>query len=255
MSPSPQPHACKIDNAWQLAQHERHEQNPAATPSERCRDAQGFDEAAAALAGAGAASGGSLAEVQVQRLIAWAQNSQRLIAEPEFERLPLVSDETGEHEVRFHEPDRRVWKKTWPGTFGMMPEWSPEGWKPAYATPLEYLERFILHNALFQDDVRLEGVVITAQPPALVGAVPGGCSMVISQRWLIAADDQNPHPIVSQISAYMQERGFKPLPDSFFGWFREDDGVIVLDAKPDNFVLTPDGILPFDLVLARGVGD
>lgn len=136
-----------------------------------------------------------------------------------------------------------------------VPEWLPEGWKPAYAAPLDYLERFILHNALFQDDVRLEGIIITDHPSQLVGAVPGGCSMVISQRWLIAADDQNPHPTAEQIVSFMQELGFEPLPDSFFGWFREDDGVIVLDAKPDNFVLTPDGIPPFDLVLARGMGD
>lgn len=238
-----------------MEQNKWHEQSPAATPPEGDFDAQGFGEAAAALAGASAASGGSLAEVQVRQLIAWANAAQRLITEPDFERLPLVSDETGEHEVRFHEPDRRVWKKTWSGTFGMMPTWSPEGWKPTYATPLEYLERFILHNALFQDDVRLEGVLVSDQPSQLVGAVPGGCSMVISQRWLIAADDQNPHPTSEQIVSFMQELGFESLPDSFFGWFREDDGVIVLDAKPDNFVLTADGILPFDLVLARGVED
>ena len=247
--------ARQIDNAPQVKQDRRHEQSTAATPSEGDFDAQGFGEAAAALAGASAASGGSLAEVQVQQLIAWAKAAQRLIAEPDFERLPLVSDETGEHEVRFHEQDRRLWKKTWPGTFGMMPAWSPEGWKPTCATPSDYLERFILHNALFQDDVRLEGVIISAHPSQLVGAVLGGCSIVISQRWLIAADDQSPHPTSEQIASFMQELGFKPLPDSFFGWFREDDGVIVLDAKPDNFILTPDGILPFDLILARGVGE
>ncbi|MDP1592040.1 MAG: helix-turn-helix domain-containing protein [Prosthecobacter sp.] len=100
-----------------MAHQKGHEQKPAATPSKGDFDAQGFGEAAAALAGAGAASGRGLAEVQVQRLIAWAKAAKRLIAETDFERLPLVSDETGEHEVRFHEPDRRVWKKTWPGTF------------------------------------------------------------------------------------------------------------------------------------------
>jgi hypothetical protein len=245
--------ASQIDNAPPVEHGKRHEQKPATTPSQGDFDAQGFGEAAAALIRAGAAPSGGLAEVQVRQLIAWATAAQRLITEPDFERLPLVCDETGEHEVRFHETSHRVWKKTWPGTFGVMPEWSLEGWKPAYATPLEYLERFILHNALFQDDVRLEGIIISAHPSQLVGAVPGGCSMVISQRWLIAADDQNPHPTSEQISSFMQELGFEPLPDSFFGWFREADGVIVLDAKPDNFVLTPAGILPFDLVLARGM--
>jgi hypothetical protein len=174
-----------------------------------------------------------------------------LIDEATFEAMPLVSDETGEHEVRFRETDRRVVKKTWPGTFGMQPEWSPQGWKPGSATPLEYLRRFMLHNSLFEDDVRLEGVIVSDKPSMLIGAVGGGCSIVISQRWLVAADSQNPHPTLDEIAAYMTERGFKALPNSFFGWFREADGVLLLDAKADNFVKTPDGILPFDLVLTR----
>ncbi|WP_395749683.1 hypothetical protein [Prosthecobacter sp.] len=152
----------------------QHEQSTAATPSKGDFDAQGFGQAAAAIARAGAASGGSIAEVQVQQLITWAKAAGRLIGEQDFERLPLVCDETGQHEVRFHEEDRRVWKKTWPGTFGMMPTWSPEGWTPTCATPLEYLERFILHNALFQDDVKLEGIIISAHPSRLAGALPGG---------------------------------------------------------------------------------
>jgi hypothetical protein len=165
--------------------------------------------------------------------------------------LPLVSDETGEHEVRFREDDRRVVKKTWPGTFGMMPEWSAKGWYPGFATPLDYLRRFTLHNFIFQDDVQLEGVIVSDKPVTLIGAVEGGCSLVISQRWLIAADAENPHPTLEEIATFMTELGFTPLPDSFFGWYREADGVLVLDAKPDNFVKTPDGILPFDLVLSR----
>lgn len=162
-----------------------------------------------------------------------------------------MSDETGEHEVRFREDDRRVVKKTWPGTFGMIPEWFPDGWRPGSASPLDYLQRFILHNQLFQDDVQLEGVILSDKPSTLIEAVEGGCSLVISQRWLVAADPENPHPSLEDIAAYMNERDFTGLPDSFFGWYRAADKVLVLDAKADNFVKTPDGILPFDIVLVR----
>jgi hypothetical protein len=133
----------------------------------------------------------------------------------------------------------------------MVPEWSPQGWRPGSATPLDYLRRFILHNYLFQDDVQLEGVIFSDKPSMLIGAVDGGCSLVISQRWLVATDPENPHPSLEEIAAFMGELGFTALPNSFFGWYRETDGVLVLDAKADNFVKTPDGILPFDLVLTR----
>jgi hypothetical protein len=236
--------------------HDSHHEDigPDSPPDSGCNE-EGFGEAAKALVGAGASPGGSLAEDQVQRLIRWAEEHDLLISESDFEALPLVCDETGEHEVRYRESDRRLIKKTWPGTFGMVPEWSRAGWRPAAATPLDYLDRFRIHNRLFQDDVNLEGIIISAKPVALVGVVPGGVSIVISQRWLVAADADNPLPSIEEVADFMTKLGFESLPDSFFGWFRESDGILVLDAKPDNFIKTPDGILPFDLVLFRCAND
>jgi hypothetical protein len=51
----------------------------------------------------------------------------------------------------------------------------------------------------------------------------------------------------------MESLGFTALPNAFFGWLREADGILISDAKPDNFILTPDGILPFDLLMVRCV--
>jgi hypothetical protein len=36
---------------------------------------------------------------------------------------------------------------------------------------------------------------------------------------------------------------------------RETDGVLILDAKHDNFILTTDGILPFDLLMVQCLYD
>ena len=226
-----------------------HEQDNTSAASEGDCHPTCFGEAAEAVAGASAGPGRSLAEAQVQRLIEWAQARQRLIPEAEFEALPLVSDETGEHEVRFRECDRRVPKRTWTGTFGMVPAWQDGRWKPAVATTLEYFRRFELHNRLFQDDVRLEGIIISSRTGTLVEATPGGASIVISQRWLVAADPDNPHPVEDEIAAFMAELGFEAIPDSFFGWFSEKDALVLLDAKPDNLVKTSEGILPFDLLM------
>jgi hypothetical protein len=161
----------------------------------------------------------------------------------------LVSDETSEHEVRFRPSDQRVVKRTWNGTFGMTPLRTADGWIPAMATPLQYLQRFAALSQLFDDDLRFEGIILSAKESQLVDAVPGGCSMVISQQWLIAADPDDPAPSLEEIAAYMAERGFEPIPDSFFGWIRGTDGLLILDAKPDNFVKTAAGILPFDLMI------
>jgi hypothetical protein len=240
-----------VDNGSRMEDSPQHEQITTPTSSESDRDEESFGQAAEALAGAGLGAGGSLAEVQVQRLIEWAKVSQRLIAEADFEALPLVCDETGEHEVRFRDSDRRVIKRTWTGTFGMVPAWKDGCWKPGGATPLDYIRRFVMHNALFQDDVRLEGIIISDKPSLLIGAIPGGVSMVISQRWLIAADPESPHPTEEEIRVFMNELGFEAIPGSFFGWFNETTTVLLLDAKPDNLIKTSEGILPFDVLLMR----
>jgi hypothetical protein len=106
-----------------------------------------------------------------------------------------------------------------------------------------------MHNQLFQDDVRLEGIIVSDQPSMLIGAVPGGASIVVSQRWLVAVDPDQPHPIESEITAFMNELGFEHIPDAFFGWFNEAESLVVLDAKPDNLIKTSAGILPFDFLM------
>ena len=44
----------------------------------------------------------------------------------------------------------------------------------------------------------------------------------------------------------MRGLGFRKLRDSFTGWARHD-GIVVMDAKSDNFILTANGIVPIDL--------
>jgi hypothetical protein len=36
-------------------------------------------------------------------------------------------------------------------------------------------------------------------------------------------------------------------------WVRRCDGVAVVDARPDNFILSPVGVIPIDLQMARVV--
>lgn len=93
--------------------------------------------------------------------------------------------------------------------------------------------------------------MLSEGPSMIIGQPSGGISLVISQPWLEAANPAQPHPNEAAIAEYLQARGFTPIFDALFGWIQEDDSHVILDAKPDNFILTPVGILPIDLLIAE----
>ena len=185
------------------------------------------------------------------RLRKWAEAGGCLISELEWFQHQLVSAATAEHEVRYRAEDHRAWKKTWPGTFGFIPARSGSSWKPRAATPVEYLLRQRLQNDIFNDEVRMEGIMVSDGPSMIIGQPAAGISLVISQPWLDAADESRPHPDERDIAAYLKARGFTALFDALYGWIRESDGIVILDAKPDNFILTERGILPVDLLITE----
>lgn len=184
-------------------------------------------------------------------LRAWVEEKGRLIPTALWQSFHPVTDQTLEHEVRLRLEDRRAVKKTWPGTFGFVPTWDGTSWVPAPATPAEYLHRMHLQNTIFQDDIRLEGGMIHSGPSMLIGQPPDGFSLVISQPWLEAADNRRQFPSEEEIHHLLCGIGFLPLRNAFYGWRSGDKSLVILDAKPDNFIATPDGILPIDLLLAE----
>ena len=186
-----------------------------------------------------------------ERLRGWAEKTGHLIRDAEWALLKPVSAATAEHEVRYRAADHRAVKRTWPGTFGFIPGKSGGNWMPKPASPREYLQRQALQNEFFMDDIRLEGVMLSDGPSMIIGQAPGGISLVISQPWLDAANPSQPHPKETQIAEFMHTMGFFPLFGSLFGWMREDDSCVILDAKPDNFIFTAAGILPIDLLITE----
>ena len=93
--------------------------------------------------------------------------------------------------------------------------------------------------------------MVSDGPSMIIGQPAGGISLVISQPWLEAAEPTRPHPTEAEIAHYLQDRGFTPLFGALFGWMQDDGSRIILDAKPDNFILTPAGILPIDLLITE----
>jgi hypothetical protein len=225
-------------------------QNP--SPSRRPRGPQGLGETVACALGERADSGESIGGVAEEVFLKqWLRTNDSLFPDGEWGSLKPISSHTSEHEVRYRISDHRAIKRTWPGTFGNLPKMVGGHWQPSPATPREYLHRWALQNELFGDEVRLEGGMLSNGPSMILGQPPDGLSLVISQPWLDAVDKTTPHPDEFEISDLLKERGFEPIFRSLYGWRHRDEGIIVLDAKPDNFIKTNVGILPIDLLLAE----
>jgi hypothetical protein len=168
-----------------------------------------------------------------------------------LERNPLLSNDTSEHEVRIPFSGKRVIKKTLAGYYGQIPVWRDGKLERVVATPSEYLERQALQNEVFASDFRLEGINVSQKPSMIIGEPDGQPSFVVSQGFIEATTETHPIPSEKQIAEFLEQHGFASVPGSYFGWIRHSDGVAVVDAKPDNFILSPEGIVPIDLQMAR----
>jgi hypothetical protein len=200
------------------------------------------EEAAAHIAGntdAVQSVDGSPKEIDRQSglLVGWAY----------FESLNIIGDSTAEHVVYYRERDNRAVKRTHAGTFGVTP--GPKG-EQRGATPLFYLRRLLLMNRVFDSMMRFEGVLFAKSK--LIGRTDDfyPC-MVISQPWHHPASVENPHPSIPEIKEFMEAVGFTEKHGSYFGWFKKNEKISVVDAKRDNFIKTEDGVIPIDLVISE----
>ena len=139
---------------------------------------------------------------------------------------------------------QRYFKATHPGRFGFAVIALDDGsLELTGATPLEYVERMLLQNSVFGDDVKLEGVAMEGGKMSLLTSQPnvsGG----------EASDDD--------MTAFMAKLWFQPLTGLSLGrpgalaFYRDLDEVAAFDAHPGNFVKDDNGVvLPIDLVLLR----
>ncbi len=115
--------------------------------SKRHRGPQGLGEQAACALADCVEAGRRLREVEEAAFLqTWFEDRGCLILEPNWQSLQPIRSDTAEHEVRYRQLDHRAVKRTWPGTFGLVPREEIETWVPRPATPSEYLTRFALQN-------------------------------------------------------------------------------------------------------------
>lgn len=179
-------------------------------------------------------------------LAEWAGSRGFLIVPTAFEECDLISNSTSEHEVRYHKDQNRAWKRTWAGFYGQVPFPDQGRLGRRNATPSEYMTRMALQIMVFSSDIRLEGVSISDKPSMIIGQPAGEPSFVISQEWLERAQDATPLDIAGMLT----EDQFQAVRHSYYGWYRSADGVVIVDAKADNFIATQADIIALDLQMA-----
>ena len=146
----------------------------------------------------------------------------------------------------------RVIKLTHAGRFGLAADaqWFFDGEREeagakAYlrdATPLEYLDRLILQNTVFGDDIRLLGIIDKAR----------GMHVVTSQPDIVGAEVTQ-----DEICAFMAASGFARIDSVRLGhedalaFFREADGLAVFDCHVGNFIKSGPDVVPIDLIVQR----
>lgn len=154
----------------------------------------------------------------------------------------------GEHLVTLNPLGGIVFKSTHPGKFGFGVDLElirPKGWKAkpritaglVDATPTEYLNRLAWQNEIFQDGIRVLGVV----------RYPQGLSVLTTQPFYEGRRTEQ-----SVIDAWFVEQGWDKLPTKDGGFYNPARDLLIMDAFPRNVLTLTDGdIFPFDVVIVQ----
>ena len=167
-------------------------------------------------------------EAEQSRLIAWAKAHGKLGG-----RLPKDDVGGGEHIVRLEDRADRVVKATQLGKhkgYGIALGSFAHG-----ATPAEYLDRLNLQNIIFNDDIRLERVVLKNGKPVIVTSQPAIKGIP---------------PTQAEIDETMEAKGFEKLTPG--AYYDAQNGLLIFDLFPKNAMQAADGVIyPFDPVIQR----
>lgn len=169
-----------------------------------------------------------LAKAQVALLLAWVGRCEH---HPEYWITVPKLAEGSEHEVFINGPQGCVYKVTRPGIFGESYYLVDGRVNQRNCSPLEYLVR-----------LRLWGKVFRSAPLEL-GITPEG--RIVSRQKFIAGDP----PEQEQVEQFLLSSGLEEVKRQCFLWKKAypDFDVWLGDARDENFVLTPRGIVPIDL--------
>jgi hypothetical protein len=161
-------------------------------------------------------------------LIDWAQSSLFLRQESEFPIFGIPPVAFGqEHEAWYDEKTGRWFKATYPSKFGL-------SWGSDSATPLEYIQRLMLQNDFFGDDIHLEAVVQC-----------GDRIRILTSQSHVQGEAAN----YAEIQKWFLSLGYQRLEiGSRIAWYHLERNILVADAHEGNVIKDTSGeLLPIDL--------
>lgn len=160
-----------------------------------------------------------------------------LLDEKEIVELSQApSDEGNEHQVWFLEDTQHFLKATWPGFYGLNVVHRAD--EEERASPIDYLERWLLHNQLFGDKIRFVGAVETAD----------GLRMLIQQPAISGVP-----ATTAEILEFFSGNGWLEFRSGDeIAFFDPTEDVAISDTHRGNLVRMADGLLaPIDLRVQR----
>ena len=178
------------------------------------------------------AAGGESKGILAQRraLLTWADRIGRKFKESSWIKEARVG---GLEHLIWHDTNLNLIRKaTYGGCFGRTVRLLDRGLIPG--SPLDYLDRWSLHNTLFGEITKISAVYESPE---------GEISLFIQQVPLVGE-----LPDTSHISDFMKAFGFTPVEGKRFAWVSKSLQVAIFDARPANFVLINDTPIPFDLI-------
>jgi len=165
--------------------------------------------------------------MDAKELLKWAESKDRVF--PLKENYDFAG---AEHQVWFQ--DGRVFKAAVsPKTIGFGPD--GEVTLVDEKSVEAYLNRKRIHNALFNDDFRLEGVCRSED---------GRVIPVMSQP-IMEGEDPDPE----EIEEFFRRKGMTCVLPHIKGWYSESLEIVIADAHPRNLVKTRTGVSAFDLII------
>lgn len=152
------------------------------------------------------------------------------------ELTQLPSDEGNEHQVWYLEQRGTFLKANWPGFFGLKVVHRSD--EDSRASPLDYLERWQLHNEFFGDDVHFLGAISTDK----------GLRLIIEQPAISGTPATE-----EQIRTFFTGNGWRPfVADGETAFFDPVHHLAISYTHRGNMILMDDGLLaPIDLRVQR----
>ncbi|HEY1661589.1 MAG TPA: hypothetical protein VGI03_04160 [Verrucomicrobiae bacterium] len=168
--------------------------------------------------------GGKTFSASFHALMCWGEAFSLIREESEFPFLKQKPTGHGdEHEGWFDEASNRWYKATYANRFGVA--WGHSG----SATAGEYLNRLVLQNKYFGDDIQLVALVNCGQK----------LRVLTSQPHIVGEDAE-----YGEICLWLRGLGFRRLESNgAIAWYRDNDNLLVSDVHEGNVIRSVTGAL------------